>query len=183
MVPNEDYVKYTIPVAMAGAVASKEDLPEKDIETLEQIIPIEKWRDYYDKYYADSLSRTWGSIGENALKLRDKDFQREIILLNAKFLIKYPITYLTAYFDMTSIVWEMGTPSDGYEFIPVTIYSTALDNYPGYSDLQIKPTISTDMQLYSYPKEKIPGSPGSSSGTFVNCRTIFSQSFPGSTLH
>ncbi|HJD37128.1 MAG TPA: hypothetical protein IAA00_09415, partial [Candidatus Blautia ornithocaccae] len=31
MVPNEDYVKYTIPVAMAGAVASKEDLPEKDI--------------------------------------------------------------------------------------------------------------------------------------------------------
>lgn len=183
MVPNEDYVKYTIPVAMAGAVASKEDLPEKDIETLEQIIPIEKWRDYYDKYYADSLSRTWGSIGEDALKLRDKDFQREIILLNAKFLIKYPITYLTAYFDMTSIVWEMGTPSDGYEFIPVTIYSSALDNYPGYSDLQIKPTISTDMQLYSYPKEKIPGSPGSSSGTFVNCRTIFSQSFPGSTLH
>ena len=77
---------------MAGAVASKEDLPEKDIETLEQIIPIEKWRDYYDKYYADSLSRTWGSIGEDALKLRDKDFQREIILLNAKFLIKYPIT-------------------------------------------------------------------------------------------
>ncbi len=77
MVPNEDYVKYTIPVAMAGAVASKEDLPEKDIETLEQIIPIEKWRDYYDKYYADSLSRTWGSIGEDALKLRDKDFQRE----------------------------------------------------------------------------------------------------------
>ena len=47
---------------------------------------------------------------------------------------------------MTSIVWEMGTPSDGYEFIPVTIYSTALDNYPGYSDLQIKPTISTDIQ-------------------------------------
>ena len=157
MVPNEDYVKYTIPVAMAGAVASKEDLPEKDIETLEQIIPIEKWREYYDKYYADSLSRTWGSIGEDALKLRDKDFQRKILFLNGKFLIKYPVTYLTAYFDMTSIIWEMGTPSDGYEFIPVTIYSSALDNYPGYSDLQIKPTISTDIQQKFFGvSDKIP---------------------------
>ena len=54
--------------------------------------------------------------------------------------------HLTAYFDMTSIIWEMGTPSDGYEWIPVTIYSSALDQYPGLSDLQIKSNLSTRIQ-------------------------------------
>ena len=146
MTPNENYVKYSVPISMAGAVASKENLEQEDIEILEEVMPIEKWRDCYDKYYADSLSRTWGAIGEDALKFRDKDFQKDILLLNAKFLVKYPVTYLTAYFDMTSIIWEMGTPSDGYEWIPITIYSSALDQYPGYSDLQIKPTFSTTIQ-------------------------------------
>ncbi|MEJ8733148.1 MULTISPECIES: hypothetical protein, partial [unclassified Blautia] len=128
MVPNEEYVKYSVPVSMAGAVASKETLDAEDIAVLEEIMPLEKWQSCYDKYYADSLSRTWGAIGDDALKLRDKDFQKKILLLNAKFLFKYPVTYLTAYFDMTSIIWEMGTPADGYEWIPVTIYSSALDN-------------------------------------------------------
>lgn len=146
MIPNETYVKYSVPISMAGAVASKETLDSKDINILEEIMPLEKWQSCYDKYYADSLSRTWGAIGDDALKFRDNDFQKKIILLNAKFLSKYPVTYLTAYFDMTSIIWEMGTPSDGYEWIPVTIYSSALDQYPGLSDLQIKSNLSTRIQ-------------------------------------
>ena len=146
MVPNEEYVKYSVPVSMAGAVASKETLDAEDIAVLEEIMPLEKWQSCYDKYYADSLSRTWGAIGDDALKLRDKDFQKKILLLNAKFLFKYPVTYLTAYFDMTSIIWEMGTPADGYEWIPVTIYSSALDNYPGLAELQIQSNLSTRIQ-------------------------------------
>ena len=70
MVPNEEYVKYSVPVSMAGAVASKETLDAEDIAVLEEIMPLEKWQSCYDKYYADSLSRTWGAIGDDALKLR-----------------------------------------------------------------------------------------------------------------
>lgn len=146
MVPNENYVKFSVPAAMVGAVASQENLDPEDIEILEQIMPLEKWQSCYDKYFADSLSRTWGAIGEDALKLRNTSFQKNLIKLNAKFLIKYPKTYLTAYFDMTSIIWEMGTPADGYEWIPISIYSSALDTYPGLANLQVKPTISTNIQ-------------------------------------
>ena len=36
MVPNEEYVKYSVPVSMAGAVASKETLDAEDIAVLEE---------------------------------------------------------------------------------------------------------------------------------------------------
>ena len=44
MVPNEEYVKYSVPVSMAGAVASKETLDAEDIAVLEEIMPLESKR-------------------------------------------------------------------------------------------------------------------------------------------
>lgn len=156
-VPNPAYVKYSIPMSMAGAVAVHEDLDAEDAAVMEQIMPLDEWREYYDKYYADTLSRDWGPVGENIYKLNDPQLGKDILLLNLKFLFKYPATYLTAYFDMTSIVWEMGTPADGYEWVPISMYSSALDQYPELSGLQMHYNrVTTAIENLSALSDKIP---------------------------
>lgn len=146
-VPNEPYVKYNIPMAMVGAVAVHEKVTAEELSVMEKIMPLEKWQKCYDKYYADTIDRPWEAIGEDVYKLNDPSMGKEILFLNAKFLIHYPKTYLTAYFDMTNIVWEMGTPVDGYEWMPISIYSSAIETRPELKDLQIKRNaITTKME-------------------------------------
>lgn len=156
-VPNPAYVKYSIPMSMAGAVAVHEDLDAEDAAVMEQVMPLDEWREYYDKYYADTLSRDWGPVGETIYKLNDPQLGKDILLLNLKFLFKYPATYLTAYFDMTSIVWEMGTPSDGYEWVPISMYSSAVDQYPELAGLQMHYNrVTTAIENISALSDRIP---------------------------
>lgn len=144
--PNEPYVKYSIPMSMIGAIAVKEQPADKELAVMETIMPLEKWQEYYDKYYADGISRSYGGIGETVYKLNDPDVGKDILKLNLRFLFQYPKTYLTAYFDMTSIVWEMGTPADGYEWMPISIYASTLELHPELSDFYIRRNISTTFQ-------------------------------------
>lgn len=156
-VPNPAYVKYSIPMSMVGAVAVHEDIDSDDAAVMEQVMPISDWQEYYDKYYADNLSRDWGPVGENIYKLNDPELGKDILLLNLKFLFKYPVTYLTAYFDMTSIVWEMGTPADGYEWVPISMYSSAVDQYPELSGLQMHYNrVTTAIENISALSDRIP---------------------------
>ena len=156
-VPNESYVKYSMPMAMIGAVAVNEIIEDEELAVMEEIMPLERWQECYDKYYADSISRTWGAIGEDIYKLNDLEMQKAVLKLNLKFLFKHPVTYLTAYFDMTSIIWEMGTPTDGYEWIPVSMYSSAIENYPGLAGLQVRHNIlsSIDEMLIAF-SDRVP---------------------------
>lgn len=114
---NPAYVKYGTPISMIGAAVSQDvTFSDKDQKILEEFMPLDKWRECYNKYWADDLSRSWGKNGENIERLdylvNEEGYGIEILKINAKILIKYPITYLRAFFDMNSILWEMARPSD-----------------------------------------------------------------------
>jgi hypothetical protein len=141
--PNEPYIKYSIPMSMIGAVAVNEQPDKEAVAVMETIMPLDNWQEFYDKYYADGISRSYGGIGDAVYKLNDPEVGKDILKLNVKFLFQYPKTYLTAFFDMTSIVWEMGTPADGYEWMPISIQASTLELHPELSDLYIRRNIST----------------------------------------
>ena len=156
---NPPYTAFSIPMSMLGAVASKEEIPPREAAVMEQILPLKEWADYYDKYYADTLGRDWGPIGDRINRLGDPEIALDVLLLNAKFLVRYPATYLTAYLDMTSILWEMGTPADGYEWIPISLYSANVDTYPELvgQGLQMQYTpLTTAIEKASALSEEIP---------------------------
>lgn len=111
---SPDYVMYTLPMNMIGAVAaSGAPIAEDELAVMEQILPYEKWARAYNPYFMDPLSRTDEVIGKNVEKIDELHLGPALLRLNARFLLRYPRTYLTAFFNANSIVWEMGRPDDG----------------------------------------------------------------------
>lgn len=114
---NPAHIKYGTPMAMIGAaVQDGMKFDEEDLAQLEKVMPLEEWGNCYDKYWADSISRWWGDIGlriDTVEKLlQEEDYGKFLIKMNAKILAKNPILYFRAFFDMNSILWEIGKPSD-----------------------------------------------------------------------
>lgn len=115
---NPSYTMYSVPMGMIGAVASSDvDIAPQDLAVMEKIMPREKWAYCYNKYCMDPISRVWDRVGEDILKLDAQNLGGEILKLNFRFLLRYPNIYMTALMDATSIVWQMGRPSDGYETV------------------------------------------------------------------
>jgi hypothetical protein len=105
-----------------GAIASSEEnLTDNEIAIYEEIMPLEKWKEFFNKYDGDALARGW-RIGEEYAANLDKIAFSKLLKLNIKLFIKYPVEYLDSYFDITNILWEMGTPNDGsvYYFTPLS---------------------------------------------------------------
>lgn len=112
---NPEYIQYSAPMTMIGAVAaSGAPIAPEDRAVMEQIMPVEDWAACYTKYFADTISRPYGRIGKNIEKVEQFDLGDDLLRLNAHFLIYYPRIYLTAFFDLNSLMWEIATPSDGY---------------------------------------------------------------------
>lgn len=114
---NADYVKYGTPMAMIGAaVQDGMVFDAEDQAQLEKVMPLEDWSKCYDKYWADSISRWWGQIGYNIFTvetlIKEENYGSFLIKMNAKILANNPRLYFRAFFDMNSILWEMGMPSD-----------------------------------------------------------------------
>lgn len=114
---NPAYIKYGTPMAMIGAaVQDGMEFDDEDEEQLRKVMPVRKWGECYDKYWADSISRSYGSIGGQIdiveKLIREENYGSFLIKMNAKILAKNPKLYLRAFFDMNSILWEIGTPSD-----------------------------------------------------------------------
>ena len=115
--PNPSYTTYTTPFAMVGAaVANGVQFDEEDTQILEQIMPLEDYAQYYSKYYLDDISRSWGRIGDKVRKfaeaVEEKGVGKELIRMNAELLLTHPVIYVTALFDASSIIWEIGRPLD-----------------------------------------------------------------------
>lgn len=116
---NPKYVSYTVPIAMIGAAAANGvEFSDEDKAILEEIMPLEKWAESYDKYLLDEISRSWGKIGNDIYTIEDKveneEYGKELIRINAKLVLQHPIIYLTAFFDANTLVWEIGMPPDSY---------------------------------------------------------------------
>lgn len=124
---NPGYIMYSAPMTMIGAVAdSGVEISESDKADMERIMPIEKWASCYEPYFADAISRPYGRIGDDVEKIAAQNLGGTLLRLNARFLVRYPVIYLRAFFNLNSLAWEIATPSDGY-----------VRSYLGYVDTPI----------------------------------------------
>lgn len=145
---NPSYVSFTIPLHMLGSyAASGESIDAKTEQLMNEIMPVDKWEEGYllNPYLADTLSREGGFMGDNLKKIKDKNLYGDIIAANWRYLCHYPISYLTDFFSINTMVWEMGTPIDGYEWAPTTFVncdSTLVSKFPEYD---VQHTLATSL--------------------------------------
>lgn len=126
---NPDYVKFSIPMNLVSAMAyrnqiSGEYIPDEVVDEMEKVMPIEKWSDCYCNYDADVVSRRWSKVGDDILKLNDREMQKRIISLNWYFLTHNTKSYVISLFDINSIVWEIATPIDEEIYYVVSVDRT-----------------------------------------------------------
>lgn len=128
--PSPGYFMYCVPTNIIGGMAYRaceagEVIDPEDQELMERIMPIEEWAEGYVPYLSDGLAK------KGASKLMEADNRKNVILLNAHFLLKNPKSYLLTFFDVNSIVWEIARPFDGGEY---TILSSP--DYPEWGYMQ-----------------------------------------------
>lgn len=114
---SPSYVTYTVPLFMLGAyAASGLEMSEDTVATMEKIMPLEDWEKGYesDKYWADTVSRTWGIVGDRIEEFEKQHLQGEVIKANWEFFSRYPLSYAKYFFDINSLVWEMSRPDGTY---------------------------------------------------------------------
>ncbi len=109
---NPAYIKYTIPMNLAASMAyrSRETgivIDEDIVAKMEQIIPLEKWAEYYCAFDADTTDRPWHEIGDNVYKLNDPNIAKDIIAVDWYYLTHYPKQCILSFFDVNSMVWEI----------------------------------------------------------------------------
>lgn len=149
---NPGYVTYTLPMVLAGAMASDEEveLTEDERTVMEIITPLEHWREAYARtgngYWADPIARDWSTIGGVVHKIDEYDLGEPLLRLNFSLFRRYPVKYLTVFFNCNSLVWEMGRPWDGYEWAPVE--GTCFEFMEGYpSEEEMPRTAMTNIML------------------------------------
>ena len=132
---NPSYVTYTVPLYMLGVyAASGFELSAETVETMEAIMPLEEWIQGYeqDHYYADTVSRKWGVVGDRIEKFDELGLQGAVIKANAEFFFKHPFKYVQCLFDINSLVWEMSRPEGTY---PETIIASFSYGDPQISEM------------------------------------------------
>jgi len=120
---NPAYIKYTIPMNLAASMAYRSQetglyIDDDIVKKMEQIIPMEKWAEYYCPYDADTTDRPWHEIGDNVLKLNDPKIAKDIIAVNWYYLTHYPKQCILSFFDVNSMVWEIAKASDLIMYSP-----------------------------------------------------------------
>ncbi len=156
---NPPYVKYTVPFYVCGNLASThpELFNESDIEILEEYLPFDEWKAAYesDIYWGDTLTRTWGYVGKRVNKVDDA-YGFKIVELNARLLLRKPLVYINAITQVTSIVWQIARPADGYEWATRGYYSREVhsDKDPAFvsADYGVQNPLGLIQQsLYDWP--------------------------------
>lgn len=161
-VQNPGYVTYTMPMVLAGAMASdpQVELTEDERSVMEIITPLEHWQECYantgNGYWADPIARDWSTIGASIHKIDEYELGEALLRLNFSLFRRYPVKYLTAFFNCNSLVWEMGRPWDGYEWAPVegTCFEF-LNGYPGEEEMPRTGMTNIMLQL-SNASSRIP---------------------------
>lgn len=128
MEKNPDYIKYTVPLYVTGCLANghPELFTEDDRQVMEKLMSYEDWVASYniDTYWADPLSRGGRVIGDRINQVDDA-YGREILKLNFRLLTRSPRAWVSAVLRITSIVWQITRPADGYEWTVAGYYVPA----------------------------------------------------------
>lgn len=155
MQKNPEYVKYTVPLYLLGNLSSEhpELFTDEDKLIMEGLMPYDDWVASYqmDTYWADNLARDTKIIGDR-IYLVDDTYGKEILKLNARLLLRSPSAWMSALFRVTSIMWQIGRPADGYEWTVAGYYAPS--DHPGLMEDHLVTTEKTitkylgDLQYY-----------------------------------
>ncbi len=120
---NPSYIRYTIPMNLAASMAYRQSLGlltiDDDIAAkMEQVIPLEKYAEYYCPWDADTTCRPWHGIGDNVEKLNDPHIASDILRVDLWYLLHYPRQCIKSFFDINSLVWEIAKASDLIMYSP-----------------------------------------------------------------
>ena len=116
-VQNEYYIKYTVPTYMIGSYMDN-DYEFNNMDELEKYLTKEEWKFYYDKYWADTLSRKYVLHGKEK-RMEQYNLGPVFIKTNLDMLLNNPFRYIIELSHIDSILFEISTPIDGYDWAPV----------------------------------------------------------------
>ena len=133
--PNPKYIKYSVPFYMAGELAADNEvqIDDEDVAFLESFADIDTWKQFHSKYWADPVAREYGMLGSSIVNRDETTYGMQLIKFNMKYFLRYPLKYIQYYGNITSILWEIARPSDGYEWGPIE--GMAIDYDQGISDV------------------------------------------------
>ena len=144
---NPQYVTYSVPLYMlASWVSSDRDIDNDTIELMEKVMPINQWKENYQSniYLADTVSRSW--YVSNISVVDELDLHGDIIYANWRYFRNYPLDYLSNFFNINSIVWEMSTPKDGYEWGTHSFVNSELETVQKLiPEFDVEPTLATNI--------------------------------------
>lgn len=154
---NPAYVTYTMPIYMTAAMYSNlgpNNFSSDDLQLMEELGPLDKWQSGYKSniYWADTVTRNWGVFGNNINKV-DNGYGMKIVKLNLKLFKSHPVQYIKCITDMSSIVWQIARPSDGYEWCPVKEATVGYEQ--GYANVK-ENTMSSITETMATASCKVP---------------------------
>lgn len=132
-----------IPLQQIARSATENELSGDIVQRIEVYIPIEEMREKYDPYCVDPLKSDVysSSLNHDALNENKLDFLK----LWGEMLIKYPISYVNAYLDITYGYWYTFTPSY------VASFGYVAENDLGIESAPVSPDFSHSISRFVQP--------------------------------
>lgn len=108
--PSDPNEAYAIPIQQIGRVISYDgNITKEQLEYYGQVLPLEEWKNNYNPYIADPLkgSQNYNRKFLYANKAEFFEHWLELCKQNPKLVTE-------SYLDITSLVWQIKVPADGY---------------------------------------------------------------------
>lgn len=106
-----DTVTYTVPIYQVGSFANNGyEFSNKDREYVEQYLPIDYMANHFEKYNADTLTRSWNIPDD--LQVDDNFDYKGFIKVNYNLFINKPMFYVQSLLDLTNILWKIEPNND-----------------------------------------------------------------------
>ncbi|WP_456273213.1 DUF6020 family protein [Bacillus sp. AK031] len=150
--PSDPNEALSIPTQQIALIVNEDGhMTEDQREYVDDILPLQMWKDKYNPYNVDPIKFSW------------EHYDRELIFDDfGKYIknwfslvIQNPGLAFEAFFDQTSMVWQINMPEDGYTDTYVTnIY---YGNPQGLLDKVIHPTVTAAASAYLQKTKEVFG--------------------------
>ena len=113
--PNSNAVLYVVPIQHISAVVYYGgQFTDEQITVLEKLAPMRVWKEEYNPYMADTMTKPWGSMEDedvlNKIDRNKNDLMRVFFALTQK----YPGIVLRSELDLMGLQWRIIPPGGSY---------------------------------------------------------------------
>jgi hypothetical protein len=150
VIPSDPNEAYSVPIQQIGRVIAYDgNITKEQLDFYDQVLPKEEWKAKYDPYIADPLK---GHPDYNRVFLYEN--KTEFFKHWLELCLQNPRLVIDAYLDLSSVVWQINTPSNSYQFTYVgeTSSPETLKEYnikPIYGNMSVKAFLSGVLQATS----------------------------------